>query len=196
MVAFIQGLLAYIVSAFGDHVKEPVLGAEERQRAAEQDEEHHTAAPDVHRLPVRFPAHHLWRHEMWGANSPCKEKQITRKIKRHQNCNYAIYVEQPVKMQWSHNLLTIVFFHILLFPFPTFKSKQWNEDVQFQCICLSSRYLAKSLLYHLLFQCSSHKKDINTILLTSFKVFNAQIHWTNFLPSWLNQTYKAHLYKK
>ena len=78
--------LAYIVSALGDHVKESVLGAKERQRTAEEDEEHDAAAPDVHRLAVRFPAHHLWCHEMRGANAPYKDtKNVSIKnIKRHQ----------------------------------------------------------------------------------------------------------------
>lgn len=61
----------YLVFPFNDSFEEPLLGAVERQAAAEQNEEDDSAAPHVHRLAVGLSFHHLWCHEVWGAHSPC-----------------------------------------------------------------------------------------------------------------------------
>ena len=50
--------------ALADRVVQPVLGAEEGEGPRQQDVQQHPAAPDVHRLAVGLPDHHLGGHEV------------------------------------------------------------------------------------------------------------------------------------
>ena len=58
----------YVVSSLHDDVREPLPGPHEGRVATQQDEQHDAAPPHVNRLAVRFPVHHLRRHELRGTD--------------------------------------------------------------------------------------------------------------------------------